>query len=149
MSIWGCSMKFRLFLLSFATLIASCQTSSEPIAFGGNTIVFYDGKHGIQVEYYSASGRSHLWYPGNDRSIPGRWRLRSDRNEVCFKLPSNVYNPVTNKQLGSWDCKSLDRLKRNVRSSCSGDPFRLAGGKIPFVLEKGRGQLGELKKTCS
>lgn len=130
-------------------LLASCQTSSEPIEFGGNTIVYYDDSHGIQVEYYRSNGRSHLWYPGNDRVLPGQWRLRSDVNEICFKHPSYAYNPVTKKRLGPWDCKKLGRVKNGIRSICSGDPFRLASGKIPFVLEKGRGQLNQLKATCS
>lgn len=136
-------------VLGFAAFLMSCQTTNEPLSFSGQTIAYYGGGHGVQVEYYAPSGRSHLWYPGNPRSVPGWWKTENDGNTICFRYASSVYNPVSNRYLGDWDCKSADRNRLGVQFTCSGDPFRLASGKIPFALDKGRGQLRQLKENCS
>lgn len=143
------SLKKLTLFLAASIALASCQTSSAPLEFGGNTVVYYGGGHGIQVEYYSRNGRSQLWYPGNSKTLPGWWKQQSDGQEVCYRHPSYARNPVSGKNEGDWKCKSAVPTRLGVVANCSGDPFKLASGKIPFVLKKGRSQLAEIKRICS
>lgn len=141
-------MKLCLLILVFSLLLAGCQTSNETIEFGNKTVVAFDEEHGVQVAYMSQNRRSYLWYPGNDQVTRGKWETRKIGSEICFNYP-NAYNPVTKKSGGFWSCLVRSAYKRKLHASCVGDPFGLESGKIPFVLEKGRVQLGQLKKTCS
>lgn len=142
------TVRLRILPVLISLFLAACQSSSAPLDFKGNTIAFYDGRHGIQIEYYASNGRSYLWYPGNTRTLQGRWQKREADGKVCFKYPSYARNPVENKRLGDWNCKSASSLKAAQRFTCSGDVYNLSSGKIPFVLEKGRGQLAQLKRAC-
>jgi hypothetical protein len=136
--------------IALTALVASCQTTADvPTDLGGTTVLFYNQAHGVQVEYYTKNGRSYLWYPGNSRSLAGKWKKEMDGKLICFSYPSNSYNPVTKERGGDWKCRLTRNFERHVTQTCKGDVFRLASGKIPFVLKKGRSQLNDLKKTCS
>ncbi|POF28619.1 hypothetical protein [Roseibium marinum] len=136
--------------LALSMLAGACQTGADvPTDLGGNTILFYNQAHGVQVEYFSKSGRTSLWYPGNTGSLPGRWTTKMDGNLICFGYPKNSYNPVTKELGGGLKCRLTADFKRNVRQTCKGDVFNLASGKIPFVLTKSRSQISTLKKSCS
>ncbi|MES0811063.1 hypothetical protein ABLO27_16370 [Roseibium sp. SCPC15] len=142
--------KKLILALGLAAFVSSCQTASEiPTDLSGSTILFYNQAHGVQVEYFSQNGRTHLWYPGNSRSLPGKWKTELDGKLICFGYPSNSYNPVTKERGGGWKCRPMRDFQRNVRQTCKGDVFKLASGKIPYVLNKNRSQLNDLKKTCS
>jgi len=142
-------VKARVLFFCLAVFLMPSLASSEPLEFSGRTLVFYGGGHGIQTEYYARGGRAYLWYPGNSRSVRGQWKYSSGGSHVCFRYPANTYDPVKNKQLGDWNCKSKAKLQRMAKATCKGDPFRLSSGKVPYVLKRGRGQLGQIRKKCS
>lgn len=143
-------MKRLLIALGLAALVGACQSTAEvPEELGGHTVLFYNQAHGVQVEYFTRSGRTFLWYPGNPRSLPGRWKTEMDGKLICFGYPKNSYNPVTKKRGGGFNCRLMIDFERNVTQTCKGDVFNLASGKLPYVLKKGRGQLADLKKVCS
>ncbi len=142
--------KIHALTIALTALVAGCQTTTDvPADLGGTTVLFYNQAHGVQVEYYSKNGRSYLWYPGNPRSLQGKWKKKMDGKLICFSYPSYSYNPVTKERGGDWKCRLTRDFERNVTQACGGDVFRLASGKIPFVLKKSRSQLNDLKKTCS
>jgi hypothetical protein len=143
------SVTVRILFFCIAVFLMFSPASSQPLEFSGRTLVFYGGGHGIQVEYYARNGRSYLWYPGNSRSVRGQWKNSSGGSHVCFRYPANTYDPVKNKQLGDWNCKSKAKVQRMAKSTCKGDPFRLSSGKVPYALKRGRGQLGQIKEKCS
>jgi hypothetical protein len=105
--------------------------------FSNKTIMTYDGEHrvcyggmfigqyyipdcrtvpghGTQVEYYAPNGLAFLWYPGNHRPVPSRWKLEHKKNiygtylyAICFLYPSRSYNPLTHESGGDWECDEL------------------------------------------
>jgi len=97
--------RMKCMLLAFL-LIAPFPVATHAASYSGNTFVYYGRAHGVQVEYYSANGRNYLWYPGNRRAVPGRWKL-SNKKTICFQYGGNTYNPVTRKRGGRWECKPV------------------------------------------
>lgn len=143
-------MKKLVIALGLATLVGACQSTAEvPEDLSGHTILFYNRAHGVQVEYYTNSGRTYLWYPGNTRSLPDHWKTKMDGKLICFGYPENSYNPVTGERGGGFKCRLTRDFQSNVTQTCKGDVFKLATGNIPYVLKKSRAQLADLKKTCS
>ena len=60
---------------------------------------------GIQIEYLAADGRTFLWYPGNAKVLPGRWKLQkaSYGLEMCFlygEAATGHYHAAD----GGWEC---------------------------------------------
>lgn len=124
------------------------------------TRVTFSPEHGTQVAYTAPDGAIHLWYPGNDVVVRGRWRLKqADRfvrsglstegyvssTEICFVYGSNTYNPVTRAAGGSESCMPADAPSR-MGERAEGDPFKLAGSKPPFILGRERVDLATLKR---
>jgi len=112
----------------------------------GNTILSWDGKHGTQVEYLAPGGRTYLWYSGNLAVVTGTWSLRNrempewgggsyQRPEICYVYSGATYNPVTKKSDGQ-ECSPLSYFSIFINEMAPGDPFRLASGKVPFILDK-------------
>lgn len=105
---------------------------------GDTTYQRHDVFHGTQIVYLTADGRAHLWYPGNRISLPGTWKIdkRSIGSDLCFRYGPNTHNPVT-KQSGSyWSCDMLNAQLRDMTAVVAGDPFNIASGRVPFVLDK-------------
>jgi hypothetical protein len=103
------------------------------------TLVSYHRRHGTQIEYHGADGVAYLWYPGNRRLVPSRWKVEliGIGNEICYKYPSSSYNPVTDERGGNWECRGVgDHVYDN--DWYEGDPFDLADGQMPGVLPHGQ-----------
>jgi hypothetical protein len=93
------------------------------------------GGHGSQIEYHAADGRSFLWYPGNQRPVQGRWKVEQGQSGVpllCYQYGANTYNPVLGTRGGAWKCERQNWV--SLGDAFEGDPFRLASGRVPFVI---------------
>ena len=101
------------------------------------TVVFFDDFHGTQVAYFTADGREYLWYPGNQRSLPGFWRTTADK-KICFSYPTSSIKPATGVAGADWECGSLSGHSARIVQVSEGDVFNLTSGKIPFVMERRR-----------
>jgi hypothetical protein len=119
-------------------------------AYAGKTRMTYSFGHGTQVEYVAPDGRSFLWYPGNRKAVPGRWKVAVDVDEpdeisLCQLYPSASYNPVTRTFGGSWECEDARRALSRTRETLSGDALGLSRSRAPpFVLARDQTSLAEL-----
>jgi len=137
----------RAILLScIAFLAAASSVLAGAKTYSGRTIIYYDQSHGTQVEYYSPKGRAYLWYPGNRRAVPGLWQVQGEN--ICFQYGPNTYNPVTRTRGGKWECKPMAPHKKWMTGSCRGDVFKLATGRIPYRLIRGRAALNAVSARC-
>ena len=104
----------------------------------GNTYLSFDSDHGFQVNYLGPKGRAWLWYPGNSSGVPEDYKVKTKGGDkmMCFRHPSNSYNPATRQYGGEFVCMSLNYLKIFKVSVLPGDPFNLASGKIPYRLNR-------------
>ncbi|WP_102958436.1 hypothetical protein [Mangrovicella endophytica] len=116
--------------------------------------------HGTQVEFLAANGRTYLWYPGNTRAVAGTWEVvakpipsRPDLGnrsvEICVRYGPNTYNPVTGSRDGSPECTPIKFYTMVVDEYAPGDPFHLASGKVPFVLDRHSTTLDDLYAEAS
>lgn len=103
----------------------------------------YSSAHGTQVEFLSSAGRTYLLYPGNTGIVKGSWRL--DRTEetgvfnICFRYPSNSYNPATGQAGGGWECQIAGFYFAGLSEVVPGDLLGLSRrSAFPFVLSRGR-----------
>ncbi len=127
----------------FRKIADVAKTPQSLRSFLNNTTsVSWDDRHGTQVEYLGANGRTFRWYPGNQAALPGKWQLgpSSYGPAVCFLYGPNTYNPVTGSTGSQWDCSPQGMYIFYKTSVVSGDVFNLSSGKIPFVLP-GRAKL--------
>ena len=119
------------------TRIAKTPESTRDF-LAGTTVKGFDNLHGTQIEYLGRNGLASLWYPGNFGAVPSRWTTRLDGGvtKVCFKYPTRSYNPVTGEGGGYWECRPAVEYLYLSDEIRSGDPFRLASGRVPFILPK-------------
>lgn len=101
----------------------------------GKTVVFFDESHGTQVAFFETTGREHLWYPGNQRSLLGFWRTTPDK-QICFRYPNSSINPVTGVAGPEWECSAINHHSARIVEVADGDVFNLSSGQIPFVMEQ-------------
>lgn len=104
--------------------------------FSGNTIRTHDSFHGTQIEYHAPDGRAYLWYPGNKGAVPSLWKTQSSGDggvQLCYKYPSNSFNPSTQNFGGEWECGAVYVRVRTQRERVVGDPFNLRSGRVPQV----------------
>ena len=112
------------------------------------TMMTYDRGHGTQVEYLGKNGKTYLLYPGNTVIVRGEWKLVKTENprvfDMCFRYPSNSYNPVTQQIGGAWECRPAGFYLRDIVDRQSGDVLGLAKRKqVPFVLAKRKTRLAD------
>lgn len=100
----------------------------------GKTYISYGDFHGYQVSYYASSTKSWLWYPNNNKALPGQWKR--DGLLICFKRGPNTYNPATQQRGGSFQCTVHHELRKTILAELKGDVFGIAGGKIPYKLQR-------------
>lgn len=103
----------------------------EAHAFMANytRVSFYlGGSHGTQIEYTSEDGKAHLWYPGNDRILHGKWKVTREENQtlVCFAYGPGTSNPATGHVGDDFECGPLHTFRLTTVDSAKGDPFALA-----------------------
>ncbi|MDR3376802.1 MAG: hypothetical protein P4L98_24040 [Ancalomicrobiaceae bacterium] len=111
----------------------------------------YTAGHGNQIEYASADGRVHLWYPGNRIILTGHWktefrpisvpRLQIACNkpllQLCFAYGENTYNPVTGQHGSGWECAPFAHFAAEHTDVVPGDPLGLATmAAPPFPLPR-------------
>ena len=145
--------------LAAAVLLAGCtqrtltpnpnfakQLDQRPLKYSNRTIVFYEPSHGTQIEYFAPDGGAFLWYPGKSRVVAGKYKL--DGNKICFQYGKNTYNPVTRQAGGNWKCSPSFVHRYSGKKACSGDPFNLKTGNIPFRLKKESYLSAEIKSQC-
>ena len=119
-----------------------------PLDYSDKTYITF-GPHGPQVSFTSSAGFVYLWYPGNKRSLKGEWKTESEGKRICYKYGTNTYNPLTKKSGGKWNCTPYNYHRVLGKAVCSGDPFSLSSGSIPYVLTRDKSELTKLQKTCS
>ncbi len=143
------SMLTGAVLVAGLILSTSIVHSANRATYNGRTGVYFGPGHGLQVEYYSPAGGAYLWYPGNRRVVAGEWRYRKGAT-ICFRYGASTYNPLTRKRGGKWECSPASRQSRFMKYACKGDPFGLGrkGGRIPYVLPRGRFGLAALRAKC-
>lgn len=133
--------------MAMALLMSAETALADRSTYAGHTIIYHENSHGTQVEYTDPSGKAYLWYPTNERSLPGVWQIRFGM-QICFDYGPNTYNPVTRSR-ARWSCTMLRQHKGHMKHRCKGDVFGLASGKIPFVLPRHVSLVSQLSKRCS
>jgi len=105
--------------------------------------------HGTQIEYFSPDGMAFLWYPGNRRAVPARWKLvKGDASyAICFMYPKRSYNPLMKQSGGDWKCVSLGFWAREIVEVRSKDIFSLSTGKLPSRLHRYQTTFDDLLET--
>lgn len=121
--------------------------------YAGATHLGYSKQHGTQVEFLSPDGRAFLWYPGNRAVVIGAWtaepNIRKDNSgpgAICFRYGPNTYNPVTRQGGGAKNCVPAKWFLHGESGYVRGDPFNLASGRIPFVMEREFYSLNRLRR---
>ncbi len=136
----------RLALTLAVVILVGCQSSPTPdpeagksYPAAGNTYLTYSPQHGYQVNYI-AVGRAWLWYPGNKRAVPEKWREKTIGPDVfiCWTHPAGTFNPVLRLPGGDEICEPLASVRMRVVSVLPGDTFDLASGRVPYVLNRDR-----------
>lgn len=133
-----------------AALAAACTflhpDNSKPLDsavadYADKTILFAGGGHGYQVEYYAPDGSAYLWYPGNERTLRGAWKVEEGElgNRLCFRYGANTYNPVTKTRGDSWECVLLGDIRLMLQEEAEGDILYLATNRsVPFDSKRKR-----------
>ncbi|MGV3650466.1 MAG: hypothetical protein ACO1OK_03515 [Devosia sp.] len=113
------------------------------------TVMSYDRGHGTQVEFIAGNGKTYLLYPGNRAIVRGEWKL--DRTStpnvfnMCFRYPTNSYNPVTGTRGGRWECQVAGFYFASLAEIVPGDVLGLARQQnVPFVLSRNKTSLARL-----
>lgn len=103
------------------------------------TYLSFSKGHGFQVNHLRADGRAWLWYPGNKSGVPEEYKVQTSPTGtalICWRHPTNSYNPVTKTRGGDFACQPLDFAQRTIIAELPGDPFKLASGQVPYPLER-------------
>ncbi|SDR19062.1 hypothetical protein [Pseudovibrio sp. Tun.PSC04-5.I4] len=122
-----------------ATSKNTMEVRSYQDVLGGTTVKDWSQGHGTQFEYLGKNGRAYLVYPGNTHVLPGHWAIvQTGRDaEVCFRYPTNSYNPVTSESGGRWKCRKALSFVKHLEEIRSGDLLRLKRtSKLPKILPK-------------
>lgn len=103
----------------------------------GRTYLSFSSAHGFQVNYL-ADGKAWLWYPGNSEGVPEEWKRGTVNGTaaVCWRHPSNTYNPVTKTKGGPWGCQALNLSQKQIVADLKGDPYNLRSGQVPYRLKR-------------
>ncbi len=100
------------------------------------TYLSFSKQHGFQVNYIASNGKAWLWYPGNTGGVAEEWKLDTERDAICWRHPSNTYNPVTKTTGGKFQCQNRSLSISTIVSSQPGDPYNLASGSVPNRRDK-------------
>lgn len=102
------------------------------------TYLSFDFSHGFQVNYLGPDGKAWLWYPGNRSGVPEDYKTDTiaGNKAICWRHPSNSYNPVTKRSGGPFRCTELLLSQKRVVSELPGDPYSLRSGKVPYILNR-------------
>ncbi len=145
-----------------AEITALAQPENLKRFLGNTTSRSFSYQHGTQVEYLGADGRAFLWYPGNDKLVPGTWTasLSGRRPQICFgydiraKIRDDYMSETSRKNLAakgpliSRECQPARVYLLTREEIVDGDPLRLGSGKMPFELSKENAPLSELARRA-
>lgn len=119
------------------------EVNSRPIQFPeypqtNKTYLSFSHAHGYQVNYLGPDGKAWLWYPGNRHGVPELYRLATvaGTSSICWKHPSDTYNPVTKQSGRRYACEPLTTAQRTQVAVLDGDPFNLRSGGVPYRLDR-------------
>ena len=118
-------------------MTAEAQGAAMVAAVQNRTIAYYQPGHGIYVEYTSGDGRVFMWYPRNKGVVLGTWGLRDFGGpKLCYHY-LNSYHCVTG-EYEPTECIPPEQalVREDVLDSQPGDPFGLAGSKLPYSKSK-------------
>ena len=109
----------------------------SPAGFSGKTVMTPSVGQATQVVSVSPDGSAYLLYPGNRSVVPSLWKTSKSilfrKSNLCWKYPTNSYNPATATFGGSWDCRPISEY--SVMDYADGDVFNLSGRRlVPFRL---------------
>ncbi|MGX1196102.1 hypothetical protein [Parvibaculum sp. MBR-TMA-1.3b-4.2] len=107
--------------------LAEIPVDEARTMFADKTQVSSD-THGTQIEYTSADGEAHLWYPGNSRVLHGRWKIEQEGGftKVCFAYEGASVNPLTGHTGSGFECGAVQSASMSTVDSVEGDVFQLA-----------------------
>ncbi|AXS41161.1 hypothetical protein D1F64_15435 [Breoghania sp. L-A4] len=112
--------------------VSQIKSADAEAYMADRTIVSYDfNRHGTQIEYTAADGTAHLWYPGNERILHGRWKVeRQEKStEACFAYGKNTHNPQTGHEGAGFECGPFKKAQYFDVDSVQGDAFGLAASQ--------------------
>lgn len=139
----GCNVSSTSTPLSSPAVSALAEVAARSNRFStypqpDMTYLSFSGAHGFQVNYLGADGHAWLWYPGNRRGVAEEYQLSYAWGEkvICWRHPSDSYNPVTRKKGGDYACESLDLAQRSIVAVLKGDVFELKSGAVPYRLDR-------------
>ena len=101
---------------------------------------------GTLVEYFAENGQSFLWQPASDVIALNDWRLErwNGRYDLCFLRPRKGNDPYLRDKTDGSQCFLLSYYADSIAETIEGDPFELAGRRLPFVLARERTTLRDL-----
>jgi len=108
------------------------QSKQHPLF--GHTTLYYEPKHGNQIEYVDESGWAHLWYPGNRAVVRCEWRAGA--THVWNRSLRPTHNQATGRTGRQWERQSIESVKRTMVDIVPGDPLQLARGTLPHLLRQ-------------
>lgn len=115
------------------------------------TMMSYDRAHGTQVEFIARNGRTYLLYPGNAVIVKGEWKLNRTKKQnvfdMCFRYPSNTFNPATGQKGGGWECQAAGFYLGGMAEVKEGDVLGLSkSSAAPFELSRRKTSLSRLMR---
>ena len=90
------------------------------------------------IKHYTGDSSAQLWSPATTRTTSSEWRIEHGGGspDLCYIYSEGSTNPATTAAGDAWECSPVEaRLADNTWFK--GDPFSLADGVIPFVLDRG------------
>ena len=123
---------------SAITEVAARQNRFPTYPRPGTTYLSFSAAHGFQVNYLAPRGKAWLWYPGTARGMPEEYKTDTvaGRDVICWRHPSDSYNPVTGTRGGRFACQGLALSQRTIVAALPGDPFALKTGRVPYALQR-------------
>ncbi len=105
---------------------------------GNTTYLSLSPGHGFQVNFLAPNGKAWLWYPGNQFGVPEDYKtsIVSGQRAICWRHPTNSYNPVTKTSGGGFQCENLALAQRTIVASLPGDVFSLKTGLVPYTRRR-------------
>ncbi len=103
--------------------------------YADKTRISYGPLHGNQVEYTTASGKAHLWYPGQDQVIVGDWKVPEGKY-VCFYYPEIAVDRISGGLSDRWACHVIEDAIKDSQTA-DGDVFDLTNSYwVPYGLNR-------------
>ncbi len=113
--------------------------------YADKTRLSYGPRHGNQVEYTSADGKAHLWYPGQDQVVVGKWNVPEGKY-VCFHYPDIAVDRISGGLADRFACHVIEDAIKDSHA-VDGDVFDLTESYwVPYGLNRHpRASVNEVK----